>query len=115
MPLLPAQFAALEPFTDDWILPDSRARSARRLSTPYPEIERFYTAALALAPAALEYLSGRQLGELDAADTCLLKLMLALAEVGPAVEWYKDGGVTDGFPAERFPLLEQIPDCARQE
>ena len=44
----------------------------------------------------------------------LLKLMLALAEVAPAVEWYDDPRVFDGFPVERIRYLRQISDTAAQ-
>ena len=62
------------------------------------------------APKALDYLREKQLGELDAAEERLLKLLLSLAEMGPAVEWYGTGEYPDGFDARRFVLTEQIPD-----
>ena len=40
--------------------------------------------------------------------------MLALAEVAPAVEWYDDPRVFDGFPVERISYLRQISDTAAQ-
>jgi hypothetical protein len=40
--------------------------------------------------------------------------MLALAEVAPAVEWYDQPMVYDGFPVERIRYLRQIPDTAAQ-
>jgi hypothetical protein len=115
MKLLPKGFRKLEPFVEDWVLPDSRARAAKRLATDYADIEDFYHAMLERAPRALAYLAERRLGELDAADERLLKLLLALAEVGPAVEWYGQPAVVEGFPARRFALVEQIPDTAPQE
>ncbi|MEQ8233216.1 MAG: hypothetical protein RLW61_02120 [Gammaproteobacteria bacterium] len=112
---LPAQFSELEPYCADWVLPDSGARHAKRLASEYADIKAFYDAMLEAAPDALAYLAERQLGQLDAADTNLLKLMLALAEVGPAVEWYQQPAVIDGWPGDRFPLIEAIPDTAAQE
>jgi len=111
---LPEGFAMLEPFIDDWVLPDSRARSQRRQASAYSDIDRFYQAILPHAPAALALLSERQLGELTDAEERLLKLLLSLAEIGPAVEWYQSPQVLDGFPAERFTLREQIPDNQAQ-
>ncbi|MEQ8663510.1 MAG: hypothetical protein RLW62_22045 [Gammaproteobacteria bacterium] len=111
---LPARFAALERFCADWVLPDSNARAARRLASDYADIKAFYDAMLAVAPDVLAYLAERRLGELDAADANLLKLMLSLAEVGPAVEWYQQPAVIDGWPAARFPLVEPIPDTTAQ-
>jgi hypothetical protein len=44
----------------------------------------------------------------------LLKLMLSLAEVGPAVEWYNSPQVPDGFPVSRIRYLRLISDTAAQ-
>ena len=111
---LPAEFKALEPFTTSWVLADSRARAAARQGADYDAIKRFYDTILPMAPAILEYLDARSLGALDPADENLLKLMLSLAELGPAVEWYGSPQVVEGFPAERFPLVEQLADCESQ-
>jgi hypothetical protein len=112
---LPQGFSDLECFVGDWVLADSRARSEKRQHSPYADIKVFYDAMLAQAPAALAYLSERQLGALDAAEECLLKLLLSLAEIGPAVEWYENPAVIDGLAAHRFPLTEQLSDTAAQE
>jgi hypothetical protein len=40
--------------------------------------------------------------------------MLMLAEVAPAVEWYGNPRVYDGFPIERVRYLRQISDTAAQ-
>jgi len=114
-PRLPPAFAGLECHVDEWVLADSPARAAKRLATPYADIKRFYDTTLPHAPRALEYLAERELGRLEPADERLLKLMLALAEIGPAVEWYQNPGVIDGFAAERFQLVQHIPDSAAQE
>lgn len=95
--------------------PAGFARAAKRLATPYADIKRFYDAMLPHAPQALEYLAQFPLGALTPPDEALLKLMLALAEIGPAVEWYEQPAVIDGFPAQRFTLVEQMPDSAAQE
>ena len=115
MSRLPAEFASLEHFVDDWVLSDSRARSTKRFGSDYGEVREFYDQMLAVAPAVLEYLSARQLGDMDEPDERLLKLMLSLAEIGPAIEWYEEVRVKDAFPPHRFTLTQQIPDCAAQE
>jgi len=109
-PLLPKAFKQLEPWVAEWVLADSRARLEKRISTPANRIRAFYDAMLAQAPSALAYLATRQLGALDAAEERLLKLLLSLAEMGPAVEWYGKGDAIDGFDARRFRLVEQMPD-----
>ena len=115
MAALPQKFAALEKFVDNWVLADSHSRAAKRRASDYADIQAFYDAMLPLAPDALKYLSQCKLGAMSAADECLLKLMLALAEIGPAVEWYPHPTVIDGFDAERFPLIDQLSDTAAQE
>ena len=42
------------------------------------------------------------------------RLMLSLAEIGPAIEWYNNPRVYDGFDVERIRYVRQIPDNAAQ-
>lgn len=112
--LLPEGFGELECFVDEWVLPDSSARAAKRQASTYREIKAFYDSMVPHAERALEFLDGFRLGELDEPAERLLKLTLSLAEIGPAVEWYEDPRVADGYPAERFPLTELIPDTSLQ-
>lgn len=112
---LPPGFEALEVWVTDWVLPDLHARAQRRQSAPFSEIRAFYEALLPEAPRALAFLGDCALGELDRASENLLKLMLSLAEVGPAVEWYGQGRVIDGFLPERFVPTIQLADTAPQD
>lgn len=111
---LPAGFDAAEPFVADWVLPDAAARMAKRQGSRIEEIRHFYDTMLPLGEAALAYLRQYELGALPEDGERLLKLMLALAEVAPAVEWYGDPRVYDGFPIERIRYRRQIPDTAAQ-
>ena len=112
--LLPSGFAALERFAEGWVLPDAAARMARRQASRIDELREFYGAMLPMGEAALAWLRGYELGALPPEGERLLRLMLALAEVAPAVEWYDDPRVFDGFPVERITYLRQIPDTAAQ-
>ncbi|CAN7598844.1 hypothetical protein LJR219_004516 [Phenylobacterium sp. LjRoot219] len=112
--LLPKGFEALEPFVADWVLADAVARMSKRQASRMEDIRRFYEAMLPLGERALEHLRQFELGEVPAASERLLKLMLSLAEVAPAVEWYGDPRVNDGFPIERIRYRRQIPDAAPQ-
>jgi len=111
---LPAGFESLEPFAAEWVLPDAVARMAKRQGSAYAEIRGFYDALLPLGERALDYLRGFQLGSLPPEAERLLKLMLSLAEIAPAVEWYKDPKVYDGFEIGRIRYLRQIPDTSAQ-
>jgi hypothetical protein len=111
---LPDGFADLERFVPDWVRPDAEHRLAKRLATDMADIKHFYAALLARGEAVLACLRGYKLGALPPGGENLLRLMLMLAEVAPAVEWYDNQCVTDGFPVERLRYLHQIPDLAPQ-
>jgi hypothetical protein len=113
-PRLPPGFEALEPFVAEWALPDSATRMAKRQASTIAAIRQFYEAMLPLGEKALEHLRQFQLGAMPADSEQLLKLMLALAEAAPAVEWYGDPRVYDGFPVERIRYRRLIPDAAAQ-
>ena len=112
--LLPKGFKSLEKWIDTWVLPDSQARTEQRHNTDYSDIKAFYDDMLKKAEKALAYLQEKQLGDLNEAEERLLKLMLSLAEIGPAVEWYQQSDVTDGFDPNRFKLTVQLPDNVAQ-
>ncbi len=112
--MLPPGFAVLEPLVAGWVLPDAAARMAKRQASTIAELTAFYQAMLAMGEAALAWLRDYDLGALPPEGERLLKLMLALAEVAPAVEWYDDPRVFDGFPVERIRYLRQISDCGAQ-
>lgn len=114
MTALPPDFAALAPWVETWVLPDAQARMARRQASTIADLRAFYTAMLPRGEAALAYLRGFALGALPPEGEALLKLMLALAEVAPAVEWYQDPRVTDGFPIERIAYRRMISDTGVQ-
>jgi len=112
--LLPSGFEVLEPFLADWALDDAVARMGKRQTSGLAEIRSFYDAMLPMGEPALTYLRQFQLGELTPQAERLLKLMLSLAEVAPAVEWYDNPRVYDGFPIERIRYRRLIADGAAQ-
>jgi hypothetical protein len=111
---LPEGFEALLPFVPVWVLPDASARMAKRQSSSIEEIRRFYDAIVPMGEKALDYLREFPLGSLTPQGENLLKLMLALTELGPAVEWYDNPQVYDGFPISRIRYVRQISDTAAQ-
>ena len=112
--LLPPAFSKLSDLVEGWALADSTARLEKRLTTPVAEIRAFYDRMLPCASEALAYLAERQLGALKPPEEALLKLMLSLAEMGPAIEWYGTGAYPDAFDARRFPLVVTLPDNEAQ-
>ena len=98
---LPAQFADLESFAG-WALPDEVSRGHKRASSPMADITAFYDAMLPRMEDVFGYLNAHPLNELSPEAERLMNMVLSLAEIGPAVEFYGEPAVIDGFPTERF-------------
>ena len=112
--ILPQAFSELEVFCEQWCLESSQARNAARIISSMHDIRDFYDVATLHAESALGHLSALQLGELPEEDGNLLRLMLSLAEIGPAVEWFNQPRVRDGCDESHFPLVIAIPDLEAQ-
>lgn len=111
---LPKGFEALDPLVDEWCLPDSEARCRKRQLSSMEEIRTFYDRMIPEAARAVEALKDVPLGDMRREDENLLKLMLSLAEIGPAIEWYGQQQVYDGFDVLKLRWVRQIPDTERQ-
>ena len=84
--LLPAGFAALEPFVAQWSIAGAANRVQRRLDSEAAERIAFYNAALDLAAPALALLDQKSLDQFDDKDERLMNLLLTLAHISLAVE-----------------------------
>jgi hypothetical protein len=107
---LPEGFERLEPVAA-WSLRTETERIRRRQASSFAEIAEFRDAVLPELPRIFEYLNAKDLGALSANDENLLFLTLALAEVAPAVEFYRQAAVIEGFDAMRFLPVEDF--CLR--
>jgi len=105
MSLLPSQFHDLEPFAAVWALEKEHERRLQRMASTMEELQAFYHTLLPQMEAVMEYLHQFRLAEMPEEAKRLLYLTFALAEVAPAVEFYGQPEVIDGFPAERL-----VPD-----
>lgn len=110
--VLPDSFKDLQLLADEWALPTEQERNRKRISSSMEEIQAFYMALIPRAADALEYLEpfpcsniAATEGGLPGAERKLLELLLALAEVAPAVEVFGQPTVIGGFDSTRF-----IPD-----
>jgi hypothetical protein len=92
--MLPAEFAALEPFRD-WVLAGEPERYARRLGSSMAEMQAFYDAAFPLLEPALAHLDNFPLPDLPEAERNLLHLMMSLVMVSFPVEVWKQPRVPD--------------------
>ena len=108
---LPEQFRDLEPFVD-WSLATESARLDKRLSSTMEEIGAFYDAFLPRATAALTYLNDFALDDMPSAEQQLFRLTLSFVEAANAVEVFKQPGVVDGFPPERFVPMPELRPAA---
>jgi hypothetical protein len=107
---LPEGFEMLESVAA-WSLPTETERIKRRQASSFAEIAEFRDAVLPELPRIFEYLNAKDLGTLSPTDENLLFLMLALAEIAPAVEFYRQAAVIEGFDALRFMPVENF--CLR--
>jgi hypothetical protein len=104
---LPAEFSDLTDLTNDWALDGMAALNRARLQHSMAEIDTFYQRMLERMDAIMSYLQGLPTSSpLAPMDRNLYQLACAYMEVAPAVELFRDPDVPDGFPAERFVILE---------
>ena len=96
--MLPADFAALEPFSD-WVLGSEAERYAKRLASSMPQMQAFYDAAFPLLEPAMAHLDAFGLGELPEDGRNLLLLMMSLVMVSFPVEVWKQARVPDSGAA----------------
>ncbi|NUU23488.1 MAG: hypothetical protein HOV68_18555 [Streptomycetaceae bacterium] len=92
--ILPAEFAALEPFAD-WAIPTELARYNKRVASTMDELQAFYDAAFPLLESGTEYLKNVQLDGISEEDKRLLWLFCALVTVSFPVEVWRQPRVPD--------------------
>jgi hypothetical protein len=100
--LLPERFRDLESFAREWSLEQANERSEKRLSNSMEEITAFYEAIMPRMEAILEYLNEIPLDQMPDDAARLLWLTLSLAEISPAIHFYGQPDVVDGFDSHRF-------------
>ncbi len=84
--LLPPEFADLEPFAADWVLPTLEERLQRRLVTPMVELHAFYDAVFPRAEAAMTYLDQFDVNDVPETARNLMVLLYSLSVVSVATE-----------------------------
>ncbi|MBB5407594.1 MULTISPECIES: hypothetical protein [unclassified Paraburkholderia] len=101
---LPAGFESLAPFVDIWALETETARNAQRHAVGMEAILAFRDAILPQVDDVVAYLNGYALATLDEHPEAmtLMYLLLSLAEIAPAIEFYNQPAVIDGYESARF-------------
>lgn len=85
----PPEFSELELF-GGMAHPTEADRVRAKLQRPYSELKALYDAVLPRLDEILAYLGKFQLDGMSAEAERLLWLILSLADVAPAVEWWQD-------------------------
>ena len=105
MPVLPAEFAELEPFRD-WCLEFERERYAKRLSSTMDEMQVFYDAAFPRLEEAMSYLDRFDFDALPDDAKHLLWLCYSLVNVSFPVEVWRQPRVPDSGAASMDVIVE---------
>ncbi len=108
-PLLPVEFADLEPYAPAWCLATERERFAKRMATPMAEIQAFYDACFPRAEEAIAYCDGFPLDELPEDAERLLQLIYSLVMASFPVEAWRQPHIPDSGAAYLDLLIEPIP------
>ncbi|CAG9257600.1 conserved hypothetical protein [Paraburkholderia unamae] len=101
---LPAGFESLAPFVETWALETETQRNAQRHAVGMEAILAFRDAILPQVDDVVAYLNGYALATLDEHPEAmtLMYLLLSLAEIAPAIEFYNQPAVIDGYESARF-------------
>jgi hypothetical protein len=104
-PILPAEFADLEPFAE-WSLETEAERYAKRLASTLDEMQVFYDAAFPRLEAAMAYLDALPLDGLPDDATRLLWLCYSLVNASFPVEVWRQPRVPDSGAATMDMVVE---------
>ncbi len=108
MPILPSEFADLEPFAG-WGLPTERERYAKRLASTMDELQAFYDAAFPRLDDATAYLGQFELNALPDDAKRLLWVYSSLVTVSFPVEVWRQPRVPDSGASSFEAILEPTP------
>ena len=108
MPVLPADFADLEPYAG-WSLPIEQERFAKRLASSMDELQAFYDAAFARIDDALQFLDQFDLNALPADASRLIWMYYSLMTVSFPVEVWRQPRVPDSGASSFDCILDLKP------
>jgi hypothetical protein len=108
-PLLPPEFADLEPWAASWCLATEPERWAQRLRCPMEDLRAFYDAFFPRAEKAIDYCNGFPLDDMPADAERLLQLLYSLLMVSYAVEVWEQPEVIHCGSARIDRILEPRP------
>lgn len=109
VPLLPADFADLEPFAGAWALPTEQERWEQRMGSSMEELQALYDAMLPRVPDAIAYCDRFPLASLPEDAANLLRLVYAFIQVSFPVELWRQPYPPDTRGTEFVRLREPLP------
>jgi hypothetical protein len=107
-PLLPTEFADLEPFAE-WCLPTEPQRYAKRLASSMTEMKAFYDAIVPRAEEALAYCDKFPLDDLPDDVMNLMHLLYSMITVSFSVECWKQPRIPDSGATTLDCVSEPVP------
>ncbi len=108
-PMLPAEFADLEPFAAKWCLGTEAERYAERMASTMEEMQAFYDACFPRVRDAMAYLDRFPLPDLPPQELNLLRLVYSLIMVSLPVEVWSQPRVIDAGTAYFDRCVEPVP------
>jgi hypothetical protein len=108
-PMLPAQFAALEPFAATWCLATEAQRYAERMARSMEEMQAFYDAGFPRIGDAMAHLDRFPLHDLPNPELNLLYLVYSLIMVSLPVEVWSQPRVIDAGTAYFDRCVDPVP------
>lgn len=108
-PRLPSAFAEFEQFAEKWCLATEPERWNARLSTPMPEIRKFYDAFTPRFEEAIDYCDKFPLDDVPDDALNLLHLIYSMVMVSMAVEVFGQNKPTDSADAVIDRVGEPVP------
>lgn len=108
-PLLPTEFADLEPYAETWCLRTEAERWDQRMASSMAELVAFYDAAFPRLEAAIEYCDEHPLDQLPDDVERLLQLIHSLVLVSMAVEIFGQPKTVDSADAVVHRVKEPLP------
>lgn len=99
---LPEAFSDLACFVGIWALPTETQRNTQRHTVGMEAIVEFKDAMLPKVDEIVAWLNQYELASLPEDAKTLMYLLLSFAEIAPAVEFYQQPAVIDGYDPRRF-------------
>jgi hypothetical protein len=102
---LPAPFAELEPFVQDWALETEAERLKKLIASSIGELRLFYDAIFPRAAAIRDYLSEKKLDALSGQEKRLFFLLMTFIEVAHPIELnWTETDIDDAFALDRMSI-----------